>query len=57
MMDSQTRNRELNGLVEAMEVYGLDKGLIITEMEEENITIDNKEITVVPAWKWLLKLS
>jgi predicted AAA+ superfamily ATPase len=57
MMDSQTRNRELNGLVEAMEVYGLDKGLIITEMEEETITIENKEITVVPAWKWLLKLS
>lgn len=54
IMDFLTRERELRGLVEAIEAYGLKEGFIITESEEENIEIGAVKIHVLPAWKWLL---
>lgn len=54
MSDINTRQREINGLLEAMEQYNLVSGLIITTDEEENITMNEKQISVLPAWKWLL---
>ncbi|OFY48183.1 MAG: ATPase [Bacteroidetes bacterium GWF2_41_31] len=54
MQDGETHMRELNGLLEAMEEYQLNTGLIITDHEEKEIDIPGKTITIVPAWKWLL---
>lgn len=48
-----TRQREVEGLVEAMERYSLKDGTIITENEEEVITIMGLTIHIVPLWKWL----
>jgi hypothetical protein len=50
----KVKQREINGLLEAMNAYNLQKGLIITDDTEEEITNDNKKISILPAWKWLL---
>ncbi len=54
MADSETRERETKGLLEASAVTGCDDLLIITHDEEDTFTKDGKQIRVVPAWKWLL---
>ena len=51
------KNREIAGLVEAMNSYGLKSGFILTEAEEEIIEIDFYQIQVLPIWKWLLGSS
>ena len=48
------REREYNGLLEALEAYGLDRGLILTEGEEFEETFQGKKIIVRPIWKWLM---
>ena len=52
------REREVLGLLEAMEEYGLEEGLILTLDDEEVLMIegknDKKKIVVTPAWKWML---
>jgi hypothetical protein len=52
--DPETRERELKGLLEAMENHNLAKGFIITNDEEETIEKNGSMIYVVPAWKFLL---
>jgi len=56
--NGKTRQREINGLAEAMKHFSLPEGYILTEDEEEDIklTIDNREylIKVMPVWRWLL---
>ena len=51
----KTKQREINGLVDAMNVYNLQSGLIITDDSEEEFFDNNKKITIIPAWKWLLE--
>ena len=46
--------RESNGLIEAMDVYNLKEGAIITEETEDEKIIENKTIKIIPIWKWLL---
>ncbi|MEW5897018.1 MAG: ATP-binding protein [Nanoarchaeota archaeon] len=48
------RERELNGLLEAMGKFELTTGLILTSDQEEEIEVDKKKIIVKPVWKWLL---
>lgn len=58
LKNKETREREINGLLEAMDTYNLDLGLIITEDEKEQITETYKskefKIEVIPCWQWLL---
>ncbi|XMB89322.1 DUF4143 domain-containing protein [Methanosarcina hadiensis] len=49
------REREYGGLLEALEAYGLEKGLILTESEEFEEVFQGKKIIVRPIWKWLLE--
>lgn len=53
-LNSETRSREIKGLIDALNIYNLNKGLIISTDKEEEIEIDGKEISIVPVWKWLL---
>lgn len=55
--NESVRSREINGLQEALLMYDLKSGLIITEDEEETITINELTIQVIPVWKWLLGYS
>jgi predicted AAA+ superfamily ATPase len=53
-LNNETRNREIKGLLDAMNIYNLDKGLIITTDKEEEIEIEGKQISIVAVWEWLL---
>lgn len=57
--DLETKKREINGLMEAMQIYQLTEGLILTCSEEglEFFVENNKQysIKIVPVWKWLLE--
>lgn len=50
----KTRKREIEGLVEAMNAYSLNEGLILTEESPENIDHEGLHIQVMPLWQWLL---
>jgi hypothetical protein len=53
------RERAVLGLMEAMEDYGLEEGLILTMDEEEVLFIEGKDekkkIMVKSVWKWMLE--
>jgi predicted AAA+ superfamily ATPase len=51
---SATLERELSALREGMEYFGLNRAYLVTAEREEILTVDGKEIEVVPLWKWLL---
>jgi predicted AAA+ superfamily ATPase len=52
----QTKTRELKGLLEAMEKYGLSKGLILLHDTQEQVIEENGlTINILPVWKWLLE--
>ena len=52
--DDQTRKRELIGLQKAAGKHGIEKLQIITWSEEEQVQVNNIEVNILPAWKWLL---
>ena len=56
--DTKTKQREIDGLLEAMEIYQLDTGFIITEDEigTEQLTYNGKQykITIISCWKWCI---
>jgi len=51
------RDREIRGLREAMDCYGLSQGTIITVGTETEPDFSDQRITVINAWKWLLNES
>ena len=53
--NAQTREREINGLLKAMELFNLDGGMILTENSSEDVKINNKTISIRPVWQWLLQ--
>ena len=55
MNDEKTRKREIAGLMEAMDAYGLREGYILTMEEKEDLLIDGKTIHILPTWEWMLK--
>jgi hypothetical protein len=55
LLDASNREREINGLLEAMVTFKLKEGLLLTQEQEEEITMNGKKIKVVPVWKWLLR--
>ncbi|EOZ93867.1 hypothetical protein A33Q_3472 [Indibacter alkaliphilus LW1] len=55
--DDQTKQREINGLLDAMTAYQLKEGLILTEDESDQLTIDDKVINIMPVWLWLLQVE
>ena len=55
MIDESTREREIKGLLEAASVTGCGNLVIVTKDEEDTFVREDKEINVIPAWKWLLQ--
>lgn len=53
------REREILGLTEALDEYGLKEGLILTMDDEEVLHVDSKtgkkKIIVKSVWKWMLE--
>ena len=54
LMDGNTKKREVNGLLEALDTHNLQEGIICTENEEFTMEVEDKIIKVMPVWKWLL---
>lgn len=57
ILHETSRQREIQGLLEALEHYKLKEGLILTTDQEELVQIDQKKILIKPIWKWLLEDS
>jgi len=56
-LSDNNKQRELKGLLEAMEYFKLKNGLILTTDQETNLTLDKKNISIKPVWKWLLEMK
>jgi predicted AAA+ superfamily ATPase len=54
-LNRDNREREINGLLEAMKKFKLKEGLILTYNQEDQFDIDNLVIRAIPLWKWLIK--
>ena len=58
LADNETRRREIEGLVAAMDTFGLKEGAIITLDESEEVTLNNgRMIHVMPFYKWIYEES
>jgi len=51
-LTSEDQDREINGLVEAMDFFGGASGAILTFNTEDMIVTAGKKIKVIPVWKW-----
>lgn len=51
--DIETRNRELNGLIEGMQGLGVQDALLLTAEVEETVATAVGTISIMPLWKWL----
>ena len=49
------KEREIEGILEAMNKFNLKEGLILTENQEDEIKVEDKIIRIIPVWKWLLE--
>ncbi|MBI2044434.1 ATP-binding protein [Candidatus Pacearchaeota archaeon] len=54
-LNKDNRDREVKGLLAALNNFKLKDGFIITSDQEENFEQEGKKIKVMPVWKWLLE--
>ncbi|MBM4176996.1 MAG: ATP-binding protein, partial [Ignavibacteria bacterium] len=54
VLTEANKERELNGLLSAMESFNLKKGSVITRNQEEKLRLQGKEIRIIPIYKWLI---
>ena len=54
-LNEENREREVEGLSEAMEKFRLKEGLLLTNSQEEELKLNGKRIIIKPVWKWLLE--
>lgn len=52
-LSEENKDRELNGLIEAMDKFKMKTGLVLTLNQEDKIIQDGREIVIKPTWKWL----
>ena len=52
-LNDENMNRELNGLLEAMDEFKLKKGVILTFEQDDEFVKDGKRVVVKSVWKWL----
>ncbi|MBI2314829.1 ATP-binding protein [Candidatus Daviesbacteria bacterium] len=50
--DTQTKEREIKGLVIACQKFNLKKGVIISLNHEEEFKVDGIQVAVIPAWQY-----
>ncbi|MCL7410361.1 MAG: ATP-binding protein [Methanosarcinaceae archaeon] len=54
LTNPDTKKREIKGLLDATQQYGLEVGLILTDNEYDDIVQDDVTINVRPIWFWML---
>jgi len=53
--DSETRKREVDGIISLAKFQNVETLFIVTKEEEETIISDGRTIQVIPLWKWLIQ--
>lgn len=53
--NENNKEREIKGLLEALNKFKLKKGKILTYNQEEVFNIKGKKVIIQPVWKWLLE--
>ena len=56
-LNEDNKEREINGIKSALRKFDLKEGVILTDDIDDNFTIDNKKIKVIPVWKWLTQFN
>ncbi|MFW6025452.1 MAG: ATP-binding protein [Candidatus Woesearchaeota archaeon] len=54
-LNDENRDREVEGLFDALKSYNLDEGIILTYDQKEEISYKNKKMKVIPVWFWLIE--
>jgi len=54
-LTKENKEREIEGLIEAMGKFKLNIGFILTYDQEEEISYGKKKVIVKPVWKWLIE--
>lgn len=54
-LKDENKEREINGLIEAMNKFNLKEGLILTNEQSEELQVQNKKIIVMPVFRWMLE--
>ncbi len=52
-LDPDNEQREVEGLLEAMDKLNLNEGLIITTDQQDIIKTGKKTVKLIPAWQWM----
>lgn len=55
-LNFQNQQREVRGLIEAMNYFKLKKGIILTYNQERTIKEKGYRLEAIPLWKWILEL-
>ncbi len=56
-LNGDNQNREIDGLQEAINFFGLESGTILTLDQEDTLVINGKIIHVTPTWKWMVEFA
>jgi len=52
-LNEENQNREINGLIDALEKFNLKEGIILTYKQDDEFKLRNKKIKVLPVWQWV----
>lgn len=56
-LTEDNREREVGGLMEALDRLGLQEGGILTFDQEDELQVQGKRVWVSPAWKWMQEVG
>jgi uncharacterized protein len=51
-LNEDNKEREINGLIAALEAFDLPEGLILTFSQQDILNVDGKKIAILPTWRW-----
>ena len=54
-LNEGNKQREFDGLLEAIKTFDLAEGLILTFDQEDKFEIEGEHIIAKPVWKWMLE--
>ncbi|MEK6961500.1 MAG: ATP-binding protein [Nanoarchaeota archaeon] len=53
-LNEDNKEREIKGLVAALKEFKLKEGTILTFNQTDKLVFEDKKITVIPVWKWMM---
>ena len=56
-LTDENKDREINGIVDALTFIKKNSGLILTLNQTDEFIVNGKKIIVKPVWKWMTEYS